>query len=238
MRHLLTFLFLSVFLIVGATPANGSAVIDFSDIGLGVDGFYEGPPDFYSGNATFNANVGTYRDYWWNYAASSWDSDMSTVDHPLWTTDSGLDHTASDDNHMGLFYPGATRTGTDRITFDTIVYFEEIWFAKAYDTTNSYPGVGQSVDVDAYDSFGQLLYSSTVTLDMDGAWSLFAPAGWAGVKSIELTNFANDPEGSWGNWVCALDDIKTKAVPIPGAVWLMGSGFLALMGIRRRKERG
>ena len=100
---------------------------------------------------------------------------MSTVEHPLWTTASGLDHTATSDNHMGLFYPMAPWTGTDRITFDTVVTFEEMWFAKCYDTTHSYSGVGQSLDVEAYDSLDASLYSATVTLDMAGAWTLFAP---------------------------------------------------------------
>ena len=234
-------IFLSIFLLVGVATANASVTIDFSDMSLGVDGFYEGPPDFQSGNATFNANTSTYGDYWYNYAASSWDSDMSTVDHTLWTTTSGLDHTATSDNHMGLFYPGFNSNpewsvGTDRITFDTVVTFEEMWFAKCYDTTHSYSGVGQSLDVEAYDSLDALLYSATVTLDIAGAWTLFAPESWTDVKSIQLTNFTNDPSDSWANWIAAIDDIQTNPVPIPGAIWLLGSGLLGLIGIRRRNS--
>jgi hypothetical protein len=136
-------IFLSIFLLVGVATANASVTIDFSDMSLGVDGFYEGPPDFHSGNATFNANTSTWGDYWCNYAASSWDSGVSTVEYPLWTTDSGFDHTATDDNHMGLFYPGVFGgewdVGTDRFVFDTVVTFEEMWFAMCYESVNSYP---------------------------------------------------------------------------------------------------
>ena len=35
----------------------------------------------------------------------------------------------------------------------------------------------------------------------------------------------------------ALDDISVNAVPIPGAVWLLGSGLLGLVAIRRRFEK-
>ena len=229
-------IFLSIILIAGITSANASVVIDFSDMSLGVDGFYEGPQDFHSGNATFNANTSTYGDYWSNYAASSWDSDMSTVEHPLWTTDSGFDHTVTDDNHMGLFYPMAPWTGTDRFTFDTVVTFEEMWLAECYDTVNHYPVTNyQSVDVEAYDSLDILIYSAIVDLDGTGAWTLFAPDSWTGVKEIQLTNFTNNPDpNDWAPWVACIDDIKTSPVPIPGAVWLLGSGLLCLFGIRRR----
>jgi hypothetical protein len=38
-----------------------------------------------------------------------------------------------------------------------------------------------------------------------------------------------------GAWTIAtLDTPFTAPVPIPGAVWLLGSGLLALIGIRRR----
>lgn len=228
-------IFLSIFLLVGVATANASVTIDFSDMGLGVDGFYEGPPDFHSGNATFNANTSTWGDYWSNYAASSWDSDMSTVEHPLWTTDSGLDHTATDDNHMGLFYPGVPWTGTDRIIFDTVVTFEEMWFAMCYESVNSYPTTSQTLTIEAYDASNSLLYSDIVTFDEH--WTQFTATDWTGVKEIQLTGFTNNPDpGDWAPWVACIDDIKTSPVPIPGAVWLLGSGLLGLAGLRRRRQ--
>ncbi len=30
------------------------------------------------------------------------------------------------------------------------------------------------------------------------------------------------------------NDVVAKAVPIPGAVWLLGSGLIGLLGIRRK----
>jgi hypothetical protein len=218
---------------MGVGTANASVMINFSDLSLGVDGFYEGPPDFHSGNATFNANTSTYGDYWCNYAASSWDSDMSTVEHPLWTTASGADHTETTDNHMGLFYPMAPYTGTDRITFDTVVDFAEMWFAMCYDSVYNYTTTSQTLTVEAYDVSDGFLYSEDITFDE--SWTLFAPQDWTGVKSIQLTGFTNNPDpGDWAPWVAAIDDIKTSPVPVPAAAWLLGSGLLGLIGIRRR----
>ncbi len=33
-----------------------------------------------------------------------------------------------------------------------------------------------------------------------------------------------------------LDDVQLNAVPIPGALWLLGSGLLGLVGVRRRRK--
>jgi hypothetical protein len=35
----------------------------------------------------------------------------------------------------------------------------------------------------------------------------------------------------------AMDNLTTSAVPVPAAVWLLGSGLIGLIGIRRNKER-
>ncbi len=32
-----------------------------------------------------------------------------------------------------------------------------------------------------------------------------------------------------------IDNLRTNAVPIPGAIWLLGSGLLGLIGVRRKK---
>ena len=34
-----------------------------------------------------------------------------------------------------------------------------------------------------------------------------------------------------------LDDVSVLAVPIPGAIWLLGSGLIGLIGIRRKFKK-
>ncbi len=46
-------------------------------------------------------------------------------------------------------------------------------------------------------------------------------------------------ESGW--WVGAetvgVDNITLNSVPIPGAIWLLGSGLLGLLGIRRKLNK-
>jgi choice-of-anchor C domain-containing protein len=50
-------------------------------------------------------------------------------------------------------------------------------------------------------------------------------------STLTFTSLTSDDYGP------ALDDISVNAVPIPGAVWLLGSGLLGLVAIRRRFKK-
>lgn len=74
-------------------------------------------------------------------------------------------------------------------------------------------------------------------------------ASWAS-KTIDVSEFAEDTvlieiyfedfgsyAGCWGrSGAIAVDNFSVSAVPIPGAIWLLGSGLLGLIGIRRRNS--
>ena len=49
----------------------------------------------------------------------------------------------------------------------------------------------------------------------------------------------NMPSDQWDGFdLDAVGAINTAVVPVPGAVWLLGSGLLGLAGLRKRKNRG
>jgi len=78
------------------------------------------------------------------------------------------------------------------------------------------------------------LFDSSNILITTGALStgFFDLSSYTGVKSIEWNNGGN-------NWLFALETLtyETSAVPVPAAVWLMGSGLLGLMGFSRKNKK-
>ena len=66
------------------------------------------------------------------------------------------------------------------------------------------------------------------SLDLD------VPAGAA----LWEVNLVAHYHGSTGYWVDVnWDSVSLNAVPIPGAVWLLGSGLIGLVAVRRRKDK-
>ena len=70
----------------------------------------------------------------------------------------------------------------------------------------------------------QLRWLTAVTITFDDAFNSFVMSGWA----------KNKGETS----LVAVNEIFTRrATPIPGAVWLLGSGLAGLVGMRRRMKK-
>lgn len=62
-----------------------------------------------------------------------------------------------------------------------------------------------------------------------------------GTPRVE-TNYLNSPSGHYDLYTYLTDEltgttVSINPVPIPGALWLLGSGLLGLIGLRRRMEK-
>jgi hypothetical protein len=68
-----------------------------------------------------------------------------------------------------------------------------------------------------------------------GLWTLTDPFGTLGVDSISLTALNNyGGYSDYRNSDFGFYALETTPTPIPGAVWLLGSGLVGLVGLRRK----
>jgi hypothetical protein len=93
-------------------------------------------------------------------------------------------------------------------------------------------------NLSAYDTAGNLLEAHDLPLYSDDTHHFYGIAH-SGVSSLVLTCTHLDQTG----WLDVSPDIifidypgASNVVPLPGAVWLLGSGLLGLAGLRRIKK--
>jgi len=82
--------------------------------------------------------------------------------------------------------------------------------------------------LDAYDAGNNLIESHNLPIVYSSNAGEFYGIAASGIKYAELVITSGGYD-----WVM-LDDLTFKQVPIPGAVWLLGTGLLGLAGLRRR----
>ncbi|MGD9160863.1 MAG: hypothetical protein PVG39_20760 [Desulfobacteraceae bacterium] len=58
-----------------------------------------------------------------------------------------------------------------------------------------------------------------------------------GSKMVNEGDDSNEMRAGYFPWVFVSWEEQSSAVPIPGAVWLLGSGLLGLIGIRKRRDK-
>ena len=179
-------------------------------------------------------------DYWGGYGVSNRTvvaGDDSLHQFTVW---GGADHTPNDNNNYAFAYDDwETGIGAMYELLDGPEglghHLEGAWYNNM---TWTYEYMEEYYDADdwyhlivtGYDSFFNPVGSDIVDLTGVGDW-IYAEFDWDDVSFVGTQMLSSD---SWTpNYFC-MDDVN--AVPIPGAVWLLGSGLLALLGVRRKRS--
>ena len=78
-------------------------------------------------------------------------------------------------------------------------------------------------------------FLATVWMDVDDA----EVCNWYSVDVFDLGiwTFFGDDEGGFDADVVLAANYEVHVVPIPGALWLLGSGLVCLIGLRRRNRK-
>ncbi len=105
--------------------------------------------------------------------------------------------------------------------------------ATAFDLESFYvtnDATGYTIYYSGYNENGQEIYNGSIE-NANGYQQYFVDlASWGDIYEFRISTSSGG--GNLAH-VC-LDDLTINPVPIPGAVWLLGSGLIGLVGIRRR----
>lgn len=115
-------------------------------------------------------------------------------------------------------------TGPITISFDTVVQSVHAYFTYAVALTLSF--------YDSSDALIDTIYSSGESnLEYDGGTpnELLGLTTDSGIASLTIS-------GAEDGYSFVMDDLRVNPVPVPGAVWLLGSGLVGLIGIVRGKN--
>ncbi len=97
-----------------------------------------------------------------------------------------------------------------------------------------------AMDIDGYEVLTAKVYNGATLLETITIDTINSGTGDGSAKLVEFTagNISSLTvtvyDGIGSGW--ALDDLSYAPVPIPGAVWLLGSGLFGLVAVRRKRN--
>lgn len=254
----------SLFFLLGVAGSANAAMSTFEDLALASESYWNGSDEsggFVSGDAWFGNGYNTSWGSWdgWAYSnmtdttTAGWTNQFSAI------TGSGAGGSANygvayDGGDYGMASPptvsfGAV-TGEDYDTTIAGAYFTNTTYSylsmlngDGY-TTAFDSGDYQMMTITGIDSTGSYtsntidFYLADFTSADSDDWYIVNQWTYVDMSSLgDIIGFEIDFSGSQVDMVpayVAMDDLN--AVPVPGAVWLLSSGLMGLVGIRRRQS--
>lgn len=127
-------------------------------------------------------------------------------------------------NTQSLFWGANGEISTITMTNDASLAFALL----SFEASSLYNAAGSLTVTGNFSGGGSTSQVIALTSDL----SLYNIAGMSGLSSVEFSF-----DGAFYFAPYDLDNISVDVVPIPAAIWLMGSGLAMLAGLRRRRAR-
>ena len=136
----------------------------------------------------------------------------------------------------------ASITLTSSNTGSGVPSSQDFTIASAGDGLVSFSWTFVATDVDdpGYDPFGYLLNGVFTKVTDDSGSALQSGTTSFNVSAGDIFGFrAYSTDSKFGSSITVVSDFAAPpaAVPLPAAVWMFGSGLLALLGFNRRKAK-
>ncbi|TCV89528.1 VPLPA-CTERM sorting domain-containing protein [Sulfurirhabdus autotrophica] len=209
---------------------------------------------------TFNAS-GSNAGYSLSFAgdsllASAFGS-LATNSNLLWNV-AALDSTVNPGNSfVGMQFLSTTnaslatvktQTNTNLAGFATVDGYVNAVNAGATDFVTNNSSTAASADGSSYfgNSFGnnwnkKAVFDSTAAVGSSLNFFALTPSDNSGLHKATVTQFGNaDGAATWtlaSNGTLSYVSPAPSAVPVPAAVWLLGSGLIGMVGVARRKVK-
>jgi len=205
MRAKLVVFFAVMGLLVMGPGSASATFIDFDAMGLGnIDGQHIGPA--FPEGVTITSSDGSASVILGNQAGFGFETPNNTVSNNGYITAATLTFTFDVGRGFVAFAAGDSGGDTDQFTYTAY----DVNNIVLYSATTPVYG-GNPIDVN---NFMVDVYHVNLT-------------GIGYIKKLVVSNAINAG--------ILIDDLQyCQPVPIPGAVWLLGSGLLGLLGLRRR----
>ncbi len=244
-----TLLSLSVITLVSSSAVSAS-VAGFDDLALAPDSYFssDSSTSFSSGDASFAYNCSIFGGicYWDGFTYSNTTDTTTAGFGNQYSNITGSGANASTNFGIGFTasrvdFSAETRLDGAYFTNTTYAYLsmrDGDTFAKQFENGDFFTLTVTGLDAaDAATSSLDISLATGTDLLASWLWVDLSSLGNVSALSFSLSSSDNGPFGMNTPAYFAIDELTfTSAVPLPAAVWLFGSGLLALFGANYRRK--
>jgi len=141
---------------------------------------------------------------------------------------------------------GGGQLWNDNFNFDDYIYFSAATYINSFemnakpwlDFTSVNENIG-FIDIAALNTLGETVWETKVDLTNYTSWDNWLTVSVETADITQLTFLAPGVLPNINGFWPSIDNmvINETAVPVPGAIWLFGSGLIALLGINSTRRR-